>query len=297
MKKLICVAAFTAAAALAQVAGVQRMVVCTDAGASDAYACTPTPAVTAFAQLNPSGGVPVKIRLVVATANTGAATLDIDGGGALAAKSIVKYVGGAAQALADNDLRVGQAYELDYDATGDQYRVLSLLGNGGSGGGGAGKYYQSWFTFRDYAGNKTGNFGTTNVGGDAFYLTPSGNTALGNSIVGYNVSTTANEKVGVNFRLPFTPTAWTIYVHINSRSTSQVTFSVARQCVGEGEAIAAADNAVTGSVTPSATDRLHTVAVSMVLTGCAANEIARVVVSTTTTVNTDIVGISTEVTP
>ena len=166
----------------------------------------------------------------------------------------------------------------------------------GGGGGGTGKYYQSWFGTRDFAGNRGFPFSTANQGADGFYDVSS-QSSTASSVQGFNVSTTANEKAGVSFRLPFTPSAWTFYIHGNSRSTSQVTFSVTRSCSADGEAAATADNAVTGSTTPAATNRYYVVPITMVLTGCASGEVARVVVATTTTVNTDIIGLSTEVAP
>lgn len=274
MKKLICIAAFTAAAALAQVAGVQRIVVCTDAGASDAYTCTPTPAVTAFAQLNPSGGVPVKIRLMVATANTGAATLDIDAGGALAAKTIVKYVGGAAQTLADNDLRPGQAYEIDYDATGDQYRVLSLLGNGGGGGGSSTVGYDSWHCWRGSAGNRGCEF----QGGGTVEASQAGGT-IPEEITGLTTDGTSGDKVWHYWMAPdASHSNMTIQIFWYSTGTSQVTFTPKRSCVANDGTSAGFTSGSAVNVTPSAANKGYIT--SLPISACGAGQRVNFAVNT-----------------
>lgn len=121
---------------------VQRAHRCVDAGANDTYACSPTPAVASLASLIPASGPKQIIQFVPNTSNTGAATLNVSGLGALA---IVKYVGGAAVALSDNDLRAGGEYLLQYDsASGGRWHILSVLGNGGSGGGSATTETHTW---------------------------------------------------------------------------------------------------------------------------------------------------------
>lgn len=90
---------------------------CADAGSTDAYACSLSPAITAYA----TGG---RYTFKAATANTGGATLALNG---LTAIALVKYVGGVAQALADNDIRAGAIVEVLYDGT--NFQVVSLLGN------------------------------------------------------------------------------------------------------------------------------------------------------------------------
>lgn len=64
------------------------------------------------------------------TANTGAASLNVNG---LGAKTIVKVVGGVTTTLADNDIRNGQVCDVAYDGT--NFQLQSTLGNAGTGTG------------------------------------------------------------------------------------------------------------------------------------------------------------------
>jgi hypothetical protein len=75
-----------------------------DAGASDTYVVTLSPAPTAYV-------AGMLISFTVNTANTGAATINVNGLGAV---SLVK---GANAALADNDLIVNRTYLAVYDGT------------------------------------------------------------------------------------------------------------------------------------------------------------------------------------
>lgn len=109
------------AAVLAGQNPVERVVTCTDAGSTDAYACSPTPAVAAYA-------AGLKVRLYAPTANTGAASLNISGLGAVAVK---KVAGGVTTDLSDNDIRAGQYVELIHDGT--NFQMLSQLGNAATG--------------------------------------------------------------------------------------------------------------------------------------------------------------------
>lgn len=94
-----------------------------DAGATDAYAITLTPAITTYV-------TGAQYWFKANTANTGAATLNIN---SLGAKTIVKVAGGITTALSDNDIRAGQWCIVQYDGTNMQFQ--STLGNapGGSG--------------------------------------------------------------------------------------------------------------------------------------------------------------------
>lgn len=96
-----------------------RMVVCADAGANDTYTCTASPTVASYT------GLPL-VRLTVNTANTGAATLNIDSVGA---KSLVKLVGTVSTALQDGDLLPKGEYFVAYNATDDNFKVLTNVGN------------------------------------------------------------------------------------------------------------------------------------------------------------------------
>lgn len=90
---------------------------CSDAGSTDAYACTLAPAITAYV-------TGTHYRFKAATANTGAATINFN---ALGAKTVVKVAGGITTALADSDIRAGQWVDVVYDGTNMQ--MQSTLGN------------------------------------------------------------------------------------------------------------------------------------------------------------------------
>lgn len=94
-----------------------------DAGSTDAYVITLTPAITAYV-------TGAHYWFVANTANTGAATININSVGA---KTIVKAAGGITTALSDNDIRAGQWVDLVYDGTNMQ--MQSLLGNAPAGAG------------------------------------------------------------------------------------------------------------------------------------------------------------------
>lgn len=98
---------------------------CSDTGSTDAYACSLSPAITAYV----TGAI---YHFRANTANTGAATLNLNG---LGAKTIVKAAGGVTTALADNDIRAGQGVTVMYDGTNLQ--MQSTLGNASAGGGGS----------------------------------------------------------------------------------------------------------------------------------------------------------------
>jgi hypothetical protein len=94
-----------------------------DAGANDTYTATYSPAITAYV-------TGARYRFKANTANTGAATININSVGA---KTIKKAAGGITTDLADNDIRAGQWVELVYDGTNMQ--MVSLLGNAPAGSG------------------------------------------------------------------------------------------------------------------------------------------------------------------
>lgn len=126
MKKLIIFALLLPPAAFSQKGRPQRVVVCSGAGSATAATCTPSPALAALSDLSTTPRM--QVHFTPTANNTGALTLAISG---LTATSVVKYVGGAAQALAANDVRASTSYILEYDGT--NFVVKSLLGNGGSG--------------------------------------------------------------------------------------------------------------------------------------------------------------------
>jgi hypothetical protein len=96
---------------------------CADAGANDTYACNLSPALPGY-----TTGASYSFK--ANTANTGAASINFNGLGAL---TIKKVAGGITTDLADNDIRAGQVVEVQYDGTNAQ--MQSLLGNAGGGSG------------------------------------------------------------------------------------------------------------------------------------------------------------------
>jgi hypothetical protein len=98
---------------------------CADAGSSDTYACSLSPAIVSYAAGN-------SYRFKANTANTGAATLNLNSLGAVAIK---KVAGGVTTDLADNDIRVNQVVDVVYDGT--NFQLQSTLGNAATGGGGS----------------------------------------------------------------------------------------------------------------------------------------------------------------
>lgn len=120
---------------------------CADAGASDAYACSISPAPTSY-----STGTVYTFK--ANTANTGAATLNLN---ALGAKTIVKTAGGITTALSDNDIRSGSVVQVAYDGTNLQ--LVSPLANAAGGGTITGT--DTHVTFFDGANNPAGDAGFT----------------------------------------------------------------------------------------------------------------------------------------
>lgn len=96
---------------------------CSDVGASDAYVCSLSPAITTYV-------TGVHYRFLANTANIGSATINLN---SLGVKTIKKAVGGVTTDLADNDIRAGQWVDVVYDGTNMQ--MQSLLGNASAGGG------------------------------------------------------------------------------------------------------------------------------------------------------------------
>jgi hypothetical protein len=89
----------------------------------DTYVAALNPAITTY--------IPgARFLFKAPNPNVGAATLNLNGVGA---KTIVKVVGGVPTTLADNDIRAGQYVEVVYDNTGDNFQILSTLGNAGGG--------------------------------------------------------------------------------------------------------------------------------------------------------------------
>lgn len=96
---------------------------CADSAPTDTYACSFSPAITAYV----TGAV---YHFRANTANSGAATINFNG---LGAKAIRKN---RDQDLADNDIKAGQLVSVMYD--GADMQMLSQTGNAAAGGGGGG---------------------------------------------------------------------------------------------------------------------------------------------------------------
>lgn len=93
---------------------------CADAGSTDAYACSLLETITAY-----TTGTLYTFK--ANTANTGAATLNLN---SLGAKTIKKMIGSITTDLSDNDIAVGQIVQVVYDGTNMQ--MLSQLGRSAS---------------------------------------------------------------------------------------------------------------------------------------------------------------------
>lgn len=98
---------------------------CADAGVSDDYACSMSPALTAYVT---GAEYSVKIN----TTNTGAATLNLNGLGAKAIKKVT--AAGVTVDPANNDLQAGAIIKVKYDGTNMQLltpvaNAVSLSGN------------------------------------------------------------------------------------------------------------------------------------------------------------------------
>jgi len=127
MKKLFLLLLLTIPAIGQNVTAVERIglanTYCADAGGTDSYACNLSSAPGIYV----TGAI---YSFKANTANTGAATISYNG---MAAKTIVKVVGGITTTLANNDIRVGQVVVLNYDGTNMQ--MQSTLGNAATGSG------------------------------------------------------------------------------------------------------------------------------------------------------------------
>jgi hypothetical protein len=91
----------------------------------DTYVAALNPAITTYIP-----GARYLFKAPNASTAAGGTTLNLNGVGA---KTIVKVVGGVPTTLADNDIRAGQYVEVVYDNTGDNFQILSVLGNAGVG--------------------------------------------------------------------------------------------------------------------------------------------------------------------
>ncbi len=95
---------------------------CIDSGTSDSYACNLSPAITTYS-------IGAHYRFKANTANTGAATLNLNGIGAVPIKNVAR--GGATSDVTDNDIRAGQWVDVVYDGT--NFQMQSTSGSQSSG--------------------------------------------------------------------------------------------------------------------------------------------------------------------
>ena len=156
-----------------------------DAGSTDAYVVTLTPAITAY--------VPgVGYRFKANTANTGSATVNFNGVGAVALK---KAAGGLTTDLATNDIRANQWVDVVYDGVNGSMLVQSGLGNAASGGSGTPGGSPGQVQY-----NNAGAFGGFTTSGDATINTGTGALTLAtvNGNVGSFGSATAVGTFTVN---------------------------------------------------------------------------------------------------
>ncbi len=164
MRKIVCsgaVSSILAAALMAQNPVVRNLSCQANSGSSSAYSCNMPAAPQAY-----TAGTQYAFQADLA--NTGAATINFN---SLGAKTIKKMQGGTSIDLGANDIRAGQWAVLMYDGTNMQ--MLSMLGNGSSGGG-------TWGTITGTLANQadlqTALNGTASLSGS--YANPSWITSL-----------------------------------------------------------------------------------------------------------------------
>lgn len=114
-----------------------------DAGSTDSYSVTFSPALASYT-------TGMGYRFKANTANTGAATLNING---LGPKALKKAAGGITTDVATNDILAGQWVDVVYDGT--NFQMQSLLGNAPAGGGGGGGDLYSTNNLSDLANKAT----------------------------------------------------------------------------------------------------------------------------------------------
>jgi hypothetical protein len=160
---------------------------CADAGANDTYTCSLTPAPSSYA-------TGARYRFKANTANTGAATLNLN---SLGAKTIKKAAGGVTTDLSDNDIRAGQVVDVAYDGTNLQ--MQSGLGNAASGGSPGGSDTQLQYNNASAFGGVTGatsdgtnvTYGSGNLRATSPRITTGVNDSNGNSEILFTATASA----------------------------------------------------------------------------------------------------------
>ena len=163
MKKILSISLIFASLAFAQKGRPQRSVKITAGGTGDAITATPSPALAAYSDLTATNP-PMDVIFDATAANTGAVTINLNGIGAVA---VVKLAGGVSTALVANDIRNKQPVILRYNATDNNFKMVSPTGN--AAGGTTVWTYSTTFVHRDTGinySNHTTN-GTLSSGGAA----------------------------------------------------------------------------------------------------------------------------------
>lgn len=163
----------TGVVSIADVNDISSPVYAADAGSTDAYAATLSPAPTGYV-------TGAHYRFKANTANTTACTIDFN---SLGAKTIKKVAGGITTDLATNDIRAGQWVDLVYDGTNMQ--MQSTLGNAAGGGSPGGSDTQVQFNDSSAFGGDadlTWNKTTNTLAATAAVSVPS-SAAIGNGTV------------------------------------------------------------------------------------------------------------------
>ena len=230
---------------------------CSDSGASDAYACSFTPAIAAYQ----TGTV---YTFKANTANTGAATVNFN---ALGAKTIRKR---SDQDLADNDIKAGQLVQMVYDGT--YMQMLSQVANAAAGGAGN-------ITLPLYFPAAHCDLGAASTG----FRRPTSNFPEPLCVIGTNTigavlafDPSTDESMQVPMLFPTSASAINVRFTWRSIATSgSVVWGIQTTCIGVGETADPAFN-VAQTVTDAAngttlTDNDATIS-SLTATGCSANE-------------------------
>jgi hypothetical protein len=175
---------------------------CADAGSTDAYACTLSPAPGSYV-------TGARYRFKANTANTGSATINFN---SLGAKPIKKAAGGVTTDIADNDIRAGQVVDVVYDGTNMQ--MQSTLGNAAAGGGSGYATIQSNGTSQTQ--RSTVNFiGRGVTGDDGTTLTnvrfcdPSTSVCMKDDFVGGNITAGSVGELGWSTSVSGSAFVWT----------------------------------------------------------------------------------------
>lgn len=177
-----------------------------DSVGTDAYAITPTPAITAYT----AGNI---FTFKAGTANTGAATLNVSG---LGAKTIKKFTSAGSSDLVTGDILVGQVVLCEYDGTNMQ--VLSQTPNTASA-----PITNTYTTASSTIGSSTTRFDITNTSGTTYRYTFDGtgtdpSISLANNPIGSLINFQAQNFNANNNGVFVVTGAGTNYVEVTNAS-------------------------------------------------------------------------------